>query len=82
MANRKLLVDILNGQAGDTEEVLSIPDTTALEEALQMTTGQRNRIALASFLLPVLILFGGVVVVLMRRVEKVASADYADKGEE
>ena len=82
MANRKLLVDILNERTGSSSEILSIPDTTALEEALQMTTSQRNRIALASFLLPVLILFGGVVVILLRRIEKVTTADYADKGEE
>ena len=78
-ANRAMLIDCLNEIAGATEDVLSIPDTTALEEALRMSTNQRNRIAAASFILPVLILFAGVVVILRRRVEHVI---VTEKGEE
>ena len=77
--NRMQFIDCLNEVAGATESALSIPDTTALEEALRMTTSQRNRIAIASFLLPVLILFAGVVVILRRRVEHVT---VTEKGEE
>ena len=77
--NRAQFVDCLNEAAGTTEDVLSIPDTTALEEALRMTTSQRNRVAIASFLLPVLILFAGVVVILRRRVEHVTVTEKGDE---
>ena len=47
-----------------------------------MTTNQRNRVALVSFLIPVVVLFIGVVVFLRRRIEKVDAVDTAGKGEE
>ena len=79
-ANRSQLIDCLNDAVGAEEDALSIPDTTALEEALIMTTSQRNRIASVSFILPGLILFAGVVVMLRRRVEKLTTV--TEKGEE
>ena len=79
MANRDQFVDCLNEVVGSEQDVLSIPNTTALEEALRMSTSQRNRIAAASFLLPVLILFAGVVVMLRRRVERLTPAKEGDE---
>ena len=79
-ANRVQLIECLNDSVGAEEDTLSIPDTTALEEALRMTTSQRNRIAAVSFILPGLILFAGVVVMLRRRVEKLTAV--TEKGEE
>ena len=79
-ANRTQLIECLNDSVGTEEDTLSIPDTTALEEALRMTTSQRNRIAAVSFILPGLILFAGVVVMLRRRVEKLTTV--TEKGEE
>ena len=82
MMNRQILVSLINETVGPAGNVLSIPDTTAMEERLIMTTNQRNRIALVSFLIPVFVLFVGVVVFLRRRVEKVYAEEKADKGEE
>ena len=79
-ANRTQLIACLNEAVGTEEDTLSIPDTTALEEALVMTTNQRNRIAAASFILPALILFAGIVVMLRRRIERLT--DVTEKGEE
>ena len=82
MLNREVFVDCMNAGVGVSGEVLSIPNTTAMEERLIMTTNQRNRVALVSFLIPVVVLFIGVVVFLRRRIEKVYAVDTAGKGEE
>ncbi|MBR5712814.1 MAG: Gldg family protein [Lachnospiraceae bacterium] len=78
-ANRDIFVDSLNAQLGAAADPIAIPDTSALEEALQMTTRQRNNVALASFLLPVLILFVGVVVILRRRVERIETKEKTEE---
>ena len=62
-------------QVGGNDDVLTVPETTAFEEALQMSTNQRNRIATISFMIPVVILFVGIFVFLRRRVEKVGTAE-------
>ena len=79
-ANRTQLIACLNESVGTEEDTLSIPDTTALEEALSMSTSQRNRIAAVSFILPALILFAGIVVMLRRRIERLTTV--TEKGEE
>ena len=68
--NRVVFMECLTG-ASKSSTTLSIPDTTAMEEALQMTTNQKNNVALMSFLFPALILVVGIVIVLRRRIEKV-----------
>ena len=68
--NRVLLIECMAG-ASQEAAALSIPDTTAMEEALQMSTNQKNNVALLSFLFPALILVVGIVIVLRRRIEKV-----------
>lgn len=73
-ANRFQLLECMAGvQTEDAASALSIPNTTAMEEALQMTTNQRNNVAMLSFLFPAVILVAGIVVVLRRRVEKVTT---------
>jgi len=81
MANRNVLVDCISEQVGASSMTLSIPDTTALEESLQLTTNQRNRVAMGSFLIPVMVLVIGIAVVLRRRVEKIHPAEQAERSE-
>ena len=76
MANRDMFIDMLNQHfSQDSNTVRAIPDTTALNEALRMTTSERNKVAIASFLLPALILCVGIVVILRRRVERIQTSE-------
>ena len=73
--NRDCFMSCIYEQVGGNDDVLTVPETTAFEEALQMSTNQRNRIATISFMIPVVILFVGIFVFLRRRVEKVGTAE-------
>ncbi len=70
-SNRMLLIDTVNGLTGSEEFALSIPETTAFEEALTMTDKEKNLVLIGSFALPAIFLIAGIVVFFRRRVEKV-----------